>query len=56
MTISEAAKRLNVDTSTLYHQIAARKLKAHRMGRSWYVTEGSLEAYRAAYSRKGKAA
>lgn len=56
MTIPEAAERLNVEPSTLYHQIAARRLRARRMGRSWYVSEAEVERYRAEVSRKGRPA
>ena len=56
MTLTEAARSLGLATSTLHHQIANRRLKARRMGRSWYVSEAEVERYRAEVSRKGKAA
>ena len=55
MTIPEAAKALGLASSTLRHQIKNRKLKAHRMGGRWYVSETEVERYRGEH-RKGEAA
>lgn len=46
MTIPEAAKALGLSPSTLRHQIKNRKLRAHKMGRGWYVTPEEVERYR----------
>jgi excisionase family DNA binding protein len=45
MTIPEAAAVLGLAPSTLRHQINNRKLKAHRMGRNWYVAPSEVERY-----------
>jgi excisionase family DNA binding protein len=45
LTIPEAAKSLGVAPSTLRHQIKNRKLRAHKMGRGWYVTDEEVERY-----------
>lgn len=47
MTIPEAAKALDLAASTLRHQIKNRKLKAHRMGGRWYISEAEVARYRA---------
>lgn len=46
MTIPEAAVQLGLAPSTLRHQIKNRKLRAHKMGRGWYVTAEEVERYR----------
>lgn len=51
MTIPEAAKVLGVAASTLRHQIKNRKLRAHRMGRNWYVTAEEVERYKAEHKK-----
>lgn len=47
MTITEAAEALGVKPSTLRHQIKNRKLRAHKMGTTWYVAPLEVERYRA---------
>jgi len=47
MTIPEAAASLGLAASTLRHQIKNRKLKAHRMGGRWYVSDEEVARYRA---------
>jgi excisionase family DNA binding protein len=47
MTVSEAAAALGVRPSTLRHQIKNRKLRAHKMGSTWYVSPLEVERYRA---------
>ena len=47
VTIPEAAASLGLAPSTLRHQIANRKLRAHKMGRGWYVSPAEVERYRA---------
>jgi excisionase family DNA binding protein len=47
MTIPEAADILGLAASTLRHQIKNRKLRARKMGRTWYVTAEEVERYRA---------
>jgi len=46
MTIPEAAKVLGLAPSTLRHQIANKRLRARKMGRTWYVTAEEVERYR----------
>lgn len=46
MTIPEAARILGLAASTLRWQIKNRKLKAHKMGMTWYVTAAEVERYR----------
>jgi excisionase family DNA binding protein len=45
VTIPEAAKTLGLSPSTLRHQIKNRKLRAHKMGRGWYVAPEEVERY-----------
>jgi len=45
-TLPEAAIALGLKPSTLRHQIRNRKLKAHKMGRTWYVAAEEVERYR----------
>lgn len=47
MTVVEAAEALGLKPSTLRHQIKNRKLRAHRMGITWYVSPEEVERYRA---------
>jgi excisionase family DNA binding protein len=56
MTIPEAARALGLAPSTLRLQIKLRKLKAHKMGRDWYVSPEAVEAYRAQSLRPKKEA
>jgi excisionase family DNA binding protein len=52
MTIPEAAAALGLKPSTLRHQIKNRKLRAHKMGRGWYVTPAEVARYAA--EQRGK--
>ena len=45
MTIREAAETLGLKQSTLRLQIKLRKLKAHKMGATWYVNPAEVERY-----------
>lgn len=45
MTLPEAARALGLAPSTLRQQIAKRKLRARKMGRSWYITEDEVSRY-----------
>lgn len=56
MTLPEAAERLGLAPSTLRHQIKNRKLRAHKMGRTWYVTDEEVERYRVENSTKREVA
>jgi excisionase family DNA binding protein len=57
MTIPEAAAALGVAPATLRTQIRMRKLKAHKMGTSWYVSPAEVERYARENQRaKGDAA
>ena len=51
MTIPEAARRLGLAPSTLRHQIKNRALRAHKMGRGWYVSPDEVERYRLVHRR-----
>ena len=51
MTIPQAAKALGLSPSTLRHQIKNRTLKAHKMGRGWYVSPEEVERYRREHRR-----
>lgn len=51
MTIPEAAEALGLAASTLRHQIKNRKLRAHKMGRGWYVTAEEVERYKAEHKK-----
>lgn len=53
MTIPEAALALGVAPDTLRQQIKKRKLKAHKMGSSWYVSPAEVERYSRENRRKG---
>lgn len=46
MTIPEAAAALGLAPDTLRQQIKKRKLKAHKMGATWYVSPLEVERYR----------
>jgi excisionase family DNA binding protein len=45
MTITEAAKRLDLSPKTLRQQIKNRKLRAHKMGRTWFVSDDEVARY-----------
>jgi excisionase family DNA binding protein len=52
ITIPEAAESLGLAASTLRKQIAKGKLVAMKVGpRTWYVTTGEVERYRADHKR-----
>lgn len=52
MTLTEAAKLLNLSPVTLRVQIGRKKLHADKHGRDYWVTPAEVERYRAA--SKGK--
>lgn len=56
MTIPEAATALGLKPSTLRLQIKLRKLKAHKMGATWYVNPAEVARYAAENQRKPKGA
>ena len=45
MTISQAAERLGLSPKTLRQQIKNRKLRAHKLGRTWFVSEDEVSRY-----------
>ena len=45
MTVPETAAVLGLKASTLRHQIKNRKLKAHKMGATWYVSASEVARY-----------
>ncbi len=47
MTISEAARTLRLSPKTLRQQIKNRKLRAHKMGRTWFVADEEVQRYAA---------
>jgi len=47
MTITEAARQLNRSPKTLRQQIKNRKLRAHKMGRTWFVSDDEVARYAA---------
>jgi len=51
VTIPEAAASLGLSPNTLRHQIKNRTLKAHKMGRGWYVSPEEVERYRREHRR-----
>lgn len=53
MTIPEAAEALGLKPSTLRLQIKLKKLRAHKMGASWYVSPIEVERYARENRRKG---
>jgi excisionase family DNA binding protein len=52
ITLAEAAVELDVDASTLRHQIRKGRLKAEKRGASWWITRRELERYRAEHKLK----
>lgn len=56
MTIPEAAELLGLAPSTVRWQIKNRRIKARKMGRTWYVTAEEVARYRAEVQRKDGAA
>lgn len=55
MTITEAAARLQVSPKTLRQQIKNRKLRAHKMGRTWFVADAEVARY-ASENKRGEPA
>lgn len=51
MTITEAAARLNLSPKTLRQQVKNRKLRAYKMGRTWFVSEDEVARYAAESKR-----
>jgi len=51
VTITEAAKQLALSPKTLRQQIKNRKLRAHKMGRTWYVDPREVDRYQAEHKR-----
>jgi excisionase family DNA binding protein len=51
-SLREAAKALGLHPSTLRHQVQNGKLRAHKMGRDWFVSEEEVERYRRDSLRK----
>ena len=45
MTITEAARTLGLSPKTLRQQIKNRKLRAHKMGRSWFLADEEVARY-----------
>lgn len=52
MTITEAANRLHLSPKTLRQQIKNRKLRAHKMGRTWYLTDEEVARYATDHRRE----
>ncbi len=55
--LSEAAKRIGLDVSTLRHQIRNKRLRAIKRHREWWVKGSDIEAYldsRAPQGRRGE--
>jgi excisionase family DNA binding protein len=52
MTITEAAKQLGLSPKTLRQQIKNRKLRAHKMGRSWFVANDEVARYATEHRRE----
>jgi excisionase family DNA binding protein len=53
-TLTEAAARLGVAASTLRVQIRNGKLRGKLVGKTWTVTNGEIERYRAESLRRPK--
>lgn len=51
MSITEAAKALGLSPKTLRQQIKNRKLRAHKMGRNWFVAADEVARYAAENQR-----
>ena len=47
LTLTEAAAQLGVAASTLRHQVQAGRLRARLVGKTYVVTAGEVERYRA---------
>ncbi len=47
LTLSEAAAQLGLAASTLRHQVQAGRLRARLVGKTYVVTAGEVERYRA---------
>ena len=46
LSLPEAARSLGLAPATLRQQIKKRKLKAHKMGATWYVSPLEVDRYR----------
>lgn len=53
MDITQAAQTLGLAESTLRWQIKNRKLRAHKMGGRWYISEAECRRYELEHKRKG---
>jgi excisionase family DNA binding protein len=54
MTVTEAAKVLGLNPATLRLQLKLRKMRGHKMGRTWYVTAAEVERYARENQRQPK--
>ena len=52
LTLTDAAARLGLAASTLRHQVQAGRLRARLIGKTYVVTEGELDRYRAEHLGK----
>jgi excisionase family DNA binding protein len=52
LTLTEAADQLGLAASTLRHQVQAGRLRATLIGKTYVVTEGELDRYRAEHLGK----
>ena len=46
LTLAEAGNRLGLSASTLRHQVAAGRMRAQLVGKTYVVTEREVERYR----------
>jgi excisionase family DNA binding protein len=47
LTLAEAAEQLGLPASTLRHQVQVGRMRARLMGKTYVVTQGEVERYRA---------
>jgi excisionase family DNA binding protein len=47
LTLAEAAEQLGLAASTLRHQVQVGRMRARLMGKTYVVTQGEVERYRA---------
>lgn len=52
VTLQEAARRLEMDSTTLTRQAQKGVLRAQRFGREWAVTADEVERYRREHRKK----
>ncbi len=45
MTVAEAAQKIGISASTLYQQVAARKISHYRVGGKIVFSEADVDAY-----------